>query len=773
MSSSTGVLRDPGTEEAFRLMLNHLFLASEQQGTYETFLATKSRQVLDVGRIIEETAIHPSLFDFQKSLVRWSIRKGRAAIFAGTGLGKTRIQIEFARMCGADRILIVCPLSVAQQTIAEGEKIGVKVIWCSRPIESTGIWITNYQKLSHFVGVHYDAIVLDESSILKSIDGATRALLLEQFTHIPLRLCCTATPAPNDIVELANHAEFLGVIKRQEMLSSFFVHDSSSSANTGGWRLKGHAQGEFWKWVSTWAAYVRQPSDLNFEDGSFILPPLNISKELVDVSYIPPGELFPRLTNGIQGRHWARRNSLDARVQRAAEIIESNSEQWIIWCNLNYEQYSIAKLLGKRCVQIEGSTSDDERIIRELRWRMGQVQVMITKPGMYGHGMNWQHCHNILYLGIDDSYEKMFQSTRRCWRFGQLAPVNVVIITSKGEIGIVENVNRKERQAAKLAEEVIGYMKIEQLKEVRGEESRINTYQTGEEHGQNWRMLLGDCVDQIRNVETGSVGLIVFSPPFSSLFTYSPSPRDLGNCKDDAEFFKHFEFLVSELRRIIMPGRRMAVHCQQLTTTLIHHSVIGIRDFRGDLIRLFQRGGFIYDGEITIDKNPQAAAVRTHSKGLTFVQKNKDSSWSRPALADYIVLLREPGENSVPINTDVTNDEWIKFAHPVWLDISEGDTLNVREARENDDEKHLAALQLETIRRCVRLWSNPGEVCFDPFAGIASVGYIALQLDRKFIGCELKSAYFRCGVRNLKHAEKEQKASLFSHIGDSPCLNTL
>jgi len=413
---------------------------------YADFLESKTPKIEASG--IEPGPIHPMLFDWQSQIVRWALRKGRAAIFADCGLGKSFMQIEWiCQMSNGSRGLIVAPLSVAQQTISEAARLGVEIKYKLAPDESDGIWITNYQRLHKFIGIEFKAIVLDESSILKSIDGKTRDLILKEFTSIPYRLCCTATPSPNDLTELGNHAEFLGASTRREMLANYFVHDSGFAAQ-GGYRLKGHAQEIFWQWVAQWAIYIRKPSDLGYSDGDFILPPLNISEEILASNFIPDGKLFPDLPGGIQGRTKARKHTLKSRVERAAEIIKTSKEQWLVWHDLNDEGRDLGKLLKSKAVLIEGSTDDEQRQIYERSWRKGDVRALISKPGMFGFGLNWQHCHNLIYLGLSDSFEKWYQSVRRCWRFGQLHPVNVIVITSDAEISVVENVRRKEKQAA-------------------------------------------------------------------------------------------------------------------------------------------------------------------------------------------------------------------------------------------------------------------------------------------------------------------------------------
>lgn len=285
-----------------------------------------------------------------------------------------------------------------------------------------------------------------------------------------------------------------------------------------------------------------------------------------------------------------------------------------------------------------------------------------------------------------------------------------------------------------------------------------DTYMTAEESGDGWDLWLGDSCERMAEIEDDSIGLSVYSPPFASLFTYSPSPRDLGNNATREDFLTHYGFIIRENLRITMPGRICAVHVQQLTTTMSTNGVIGLTDFRGQVIKAYIDAGWIFHGEVTVDKDPQAQAIRTKAQALMFVTKNRDSSMTRPALADYLLLFRKPGENTAPIKTDVSNDEWIDWARPVWLDIKETNTLNARVARENADERHICPLQLDFIERCVRLWSNPGEIVFSPFAGIGSELYVAVQHDRLALGIELKPSYWRVAVNNLRSldARKDQ-----------------
>jgi len=715
--------------------------------TYDEFIISKTTHKDSPGK--DPLPADPILFDFQRAIVRWAIRKGRAAIFAGCGTGKTLMQLEWIRQMGK-RGLIVAPLCVVDQTVEEAKKVGMTIHKVARPEDGDKIFITNYEKLTHFIGQDYDAIVLDESSILKSIDGKTRTLLLNEFSHINYRLCCTATPAPNDIIEMGNHAQFLGVMKDAAMKATFFVHDDQH------WRLKGHAQQHFYKWLASWCVYVRSPSDIGFDDDGFKLPDLIIEDHIVKADYKPEGLLFALPVNGIRGRHEARRSTIDERVAATSGLIKPTSDQWLVWCGLNAEGQQLAKVLGNECILVEGADSEAKKLESSRAWLSGEVRVLISKPSIFGFGMNFQNCHNVAFLGLGDSWEAYYQAIRRCWRFGQKDIVKVHIVISQAEEAVAQNIQRKERLSQIVSQEVINNMGDIERKELAGECSSDEVYITTEEQDPmgEWKLMLGDCVERSQEIADDSVGLSVFSPPFASLYTYTDSTRDMGNSAGYGEFFDHFKYLIPELMRISMPGRRCCVHVQQVATKKAYDGVIGWMDFRADVVREFVSAGWVYDGEVVIDKDPQAQAIRTKSKALLFNQLRKDSSWSRPAMADYIVLFRHPEENIVPVTPDVDNNTWIQWARPIWYGIRENDTLHVAEAREEKDERHICPLQLETIERCIRLWSNPGELICDPFAGIGSTGYTAMKLGRKTVGIELKESYFRCAVKNVSLAKQ-------------------
>jgi DNA modification methylase/superfamily II DNA or RNA helicase len=717
--------------------------------SYQAFLDAKRLIAPSAGREVDPDDLHPSLFGFQRDLVRWALRKGRAALFADTGLGKTRMQLEWARHSG-QRTLILAPLAVTNQTIREAATVGLHDGLDIAYAREAGpglpdIVVTNYEMLDRFDPASFGAVVLDESSILKAYDGKTRTRIIEAFADTPMRLACTATPAPNDIAELANHAEFLGVLSRVEMLATFFVHDDK------GWRLKGHAREPFWRWLASWGMSLRRPSDLGYPDDGYLLPPLRVHRHVVDADWSPDGQLFAYGLGGITDRAAIRKSTLVDRADFAAEVIGAKpDEQWLVWCGLNDEANAITERV-EGAVNVEGSWSPDAKADALTRFADGRLRVLVTKPSIAGFGMNFQACAQMVFLGLSDSFEQYYQATRRCWRFGQTHPVDVHVVISDPERVVFDNVLRKEQEALQMQEELVGQVAAYEQAEVAQAGERME-YATDAVSGPDWTLLLGDSAERLAELPDQSVDLSIFSPPFQSLYVYSPTERDLGNSASPDQFWTHYGYISAELLRVTRPGRNVCVHVAQVTTTKAGDGVIGLRDFRGDMIRHMTDAGFVYHGEVCIDKDPQAQAIRTHSKSLLFVQLRKDASWLRPALADYVLVFRAPGDNQVPVKPDISNEEWIEWARPIWYGIRESDTLNVRPARSADDERHICPLQLGTIERCVRLWSNKGETVLDPFAGIGSTGFEALRHDRRFVGVELKPEYFNVARGNLSRA---------------------
>jgi hypothetical protein len=429
-------------------------MASPQQ-TYADFLAQKARSVAPTGITLDRGDVHPMLHDWQREIVLWAGERGRCAIFADCGLGKTFMQVEWARlMAGDGAALILAPLSVARQTVREARKLGVTVTYVRTPDEVTGpgVWITNYEMVGAFDPGEFRAVVLDESSILKNVDGTTRQTLTSMFSDVPYRLACTATPAPNDVAELCNHAEFLGIIPRNEMLAAYFVHDET------GWRLKGHASEPMHAWMATWAVAVRTPGDLGYSDDGYDLTPIAIVPQIIDTIVEAEGQLFAVDLGGVGGRAKVRKATLSARVSRAADLA-AEPGQWIIWCGLNDEANAISGLVDG-AVNVEGSWTPDAKAEALERFQDGDIRVLVTKPSIAGFGMNFQNCHQMIFLGIGDSYESYYQSIRRCHRFGQQHPVTVHIVVSEIEQQIVHNVARKEREASVTTEALVRHSTV-------------------------------------------------------------------------------------------------------------------------------------------------------------------------------------------------------------------------------------------------------------------------------------------------------------------------
>lgn len=734
---------------------------------YEEFL--KHKKIIDLPTGLNNIPeLNSMLFDFQRDIVSWALRRGRAAIFADCGMGKTPMQLEWARNVPGN-ILILAPLAVSDQTIRESVKFHEdEILYSSDGKIRSRVTISNYERIEHFDPDDFNGLVLDESSILKGYTGKYRTDLIERFGNVPFRLACTATPAPNDFMELGNHAEFLGAMTRTEMLSMFFVHDGG---DTQSWRIKGHAEKEFWKWVCSWAVMIRKPSDLGYEDGAFILPPLSVEQITVHSEEPSDGFLFAMEAQGLQERQQARRESINERVKAAIGTVASSpDESWMVWCDLNDESAALARAIPG-AVEVKGSDTDEHKKNSMLGFASGSIKILVSKPSIAGWGMNFQVCHNEIFVGLSDSYEQFYQAVRRCWRFGQTNPVSAYVITADTEGAVVKNIMRKEEDARKMAEMMVENMHEINAENIRGIERTKSDYQTRDEKGINWTMLLGDCVERSREIADESIDFSVFSPPFASLYTYSASERDMGNSKDGDEFAEHFRFLVAELFRIIRSGRLVSFHCMNLPTSKTHDGYIGIKDFRGELIRIFEDAGFIYHSEVCIWKDPVTAMQRTKAIGLLHKQLVKDSCMSRQGVPDYLVTMRKPGINANPVEGELDHfcgdqdsfqstgrlsiDVWQRYASPVWMDINPSDTLQARAAREEKDERHICPLQLQVIHRALQLWTNPNDLVFSPFAGIASEGYESLRLGRRFIGIELKPSYYDQGVKNLRQIEKE------------------
>lgn len=451
-------------------------MSAVNDSEYAQFVASKLATNVATGLTSEFDLSGYSLMPHQSDLTAWALRRGRCAIFADTGLGKTRMQLAWADVVhnatGRD-VLILAPLAVAAQTVAEGSEIGVTVTHCRELSDvRTGVNITNYDRMHKFDASRFGAVVLDESSCIKHHDTKTLATLLDAFKATPFKLCATATPAPNDWAELGTHAEFLGVCSRVEMLSEYFVHDG---AETQVWRLKGHARSQFWRWVSGWGAMVRKPSDLGHDDAAYNLPDLTVSEHTVASTLQTAGQLFAFEAQTLSERRDARKDSLDARVAKCASLVNADREPWIVWCDLNAEADALKSAIPD-AVEIRGPDDADTKERRLADFAAGRIRVLITKPSIAGWGLNWQHCARMAFVGVTDSFEAYYQAVRRCWRFGQRREVSVHIFASELEGAVVANLKRKEADAMAMSESLSAETRDAVRAEVFGSLRQSNPY---------------------------------------------------------------------------------------------------------------------------------------------------------------------------------------------------------------------------------------------------------------------------------------------------------
>jgi len=754
---------------------------------YEQLLESKTKTIRFVG--IANPFIPPSAFDYQRRIIEWACRLGRACIFADCGLGKTMMQLAWATSAAAQTgkpTIIFAPLSVTAQTVAEASRFGMHCVYARSPMDATDspVVITNYDRIDDFMGDPdvYGAVVLDESSIIKSHDGKTRTAILEYAQAFDFRLACTATPAPNDYIEIGNHAQFVGVCTRQEMLAEWFIHDTSGA--TESWRIKGHAVDMFWEWVARWAVAIRKPSDVGGDDSCHTLPPMHVHRHMVMVSHNAEGELFRAQATGLADMRKEMRHTLAQRVDETARIVATNDGQWVVWVHTNDESQACARAIPG-AFELTGSMTPEDKADAVVKFARGDIRVMVTKPSIAGFGVNWQQCCNTVWCSVSYSYEQFYQAVRRFWRFGQRSEVNVHVViadTQQAMWAVVENkANNGDEMMEKMAQATqrIGL----DMDRVHG--ARDRGYTRDVATGKGYELHLGDCVDVFRDAPDDSIGLSVFSPPFASLYTYSDSERDMGNCSDDTEFMRHFGFLIPELLRATIPGRLCAVHCMQLTTSKMRDGEIGLKDFRGMIIAAFIAAGWVYHSEVTIWKDPVTAMQRTKAHGLLHKTLCSDSTRSRQGIADYLVIFRKPGDNPSPVreNDDArfssyvgteppsgspdydarrySIDVWQRYASPVWFDIDQSRTLQYTTAREDKDEKHICPLQLDVIERAIHMWSNPGDLVASPFSGIGSELVTAIKMGRRAFGSELKRSYWNIARANLHDAENPAQSSLF------------
>lgn len=711
---------------------------------YEDFLKTKQRSIVQSG--FEAKDLNSNLFPFQEFIVKRALKAGKYAIFADCGLGKTLMQLTWAEQVAKytnKSVLILAPLAVVGQTKQEGVKFGINM---------ANIHVLNYEQLDNIDCSIYSGIVLDESSILKNFEGQTKKQLIDTFKDTPYKLACTATPSPNDPMELGNHSEFLDVMSRNEMLAMYFVHDGGETAK---WRLKGHATKLFYQFVGTWAIMLNKPQDIGFSMDGYNLPSLNLLEKQIKTANRDNGQLFNDAIISATNFNQELRLTKIERLDEVVNIINSKpTENFIIWIKQNEEGELLKKLMPD-AVEVKGSDSNEWKESKLLGFANNEFRILITKTKIASFGMNYQNCRNQIFASLDFSFEGLYQAIRRSYRFGQKEEVNIYLITTDTMANVKQAIDTKQKQFEIMQDEMSKAINANLNNNILSSA----VYDTETVKNERYLIKRGDCVRLIKEVESESIGFSIFSPPFAELYTYSSHIEDMGNSTDYKQFLTQFGFLVNELYRVLQSGRNVAVHCMDLPIQKGKDGFIGLRDFSGLILKAFEEAGFIYHSRVTIWKDPVVEMQRTKALGLLHKQVKKDSTMSRVGIPDYLMIFRKDGERLNPVtNTDIPVDLWQKYASPVWMDINYGNTLQgYRNGRDENDEKHICPLQLDTIERAIHLYTNKGDTVLTPFMGIGSEVYQAVKMERKGIGFELKESYFDLAKKNLASCVESKK----------------
>jgi DNA modification methylase len=691
------------------------------------------------------------------------LRHGKFALFLDTGLGKTICQLEWANQVAIHTnkpVLILAPLAVSGQTIQEGAKFNIHVEKLQSDVFGPGIYINNYEQLKNIDTSQFAGIVLDESSILKNYTGTYKRMIIEKFERTQYKLACTATPSPNDYNEIGNHSEFLNILDAQDMRARWFVRDEGMN----NYRLKMYAKKDFFSWINSWCIFACRPSDLGFDDDGFILPGLEYDEYLIQTDARDNGKLFNDIAVNATNFNSELRQTKKERIAKVLSILDSQPDEYfIIWVKQNEEAdylknqlKKIGKIENTNFVEVRGNEKPEVKEDKLLGYANGKYRILITKAKIAQFGMNFQICHNQIFAALDFSFEGLYQAIRRSYRFGQKEVVNIHLISVDTMQNVMATILKKEK--------AFNEMKEEMNKEINNiNHGLVMDYNKEEVKTKDYHLIKGDSCQEIKQLESNSMDFSVFSPPFSSLFTYSNNICDMGNCDSHDEFFTQYEYLLHDLYRIMKPGRLVAVHTKDLAKYKNSSGYTGLYDFTSDNHKLFEKVGFKYHSKVTIWTDPVLEMQRTKTQRLLYKQLRKDSSYTGVGLPEYLTIFRK-WEGSEEDWTPVTNktsenfplDLWQKWASPVWMDIRRTDVLNNREGTDQGDEKHIAPLQLTVIDRAIKMWSNPGETVFTPFLGIGSEAYMAIKNSRFGVGIELKDSYFNVAVKNCNNAVLKQ-----------------
>lgn len=721
---------------------------------YKKFLETKKKSFIESGFEINESELNTNLFDFQKYAVITSLRKGKFALFFDCGLGKTLMQLSWSEAVynyTNKKVLILAPLAVVEQTKLESIKFGISLDCFD---------ITNYDQLKNIDVSIYSGIVLDESSILKGRDGKLSNMIIDLFKNTPYKLACTATPSPNDHMELGQHSEFIGAMSYLEMLSMYFVHDGGETSK---WRLRKHAKDSFWKYVCTWSMACDNPKTLGFNHVGYDLPEIEFIEHFIEVEN-NTDNLFGDVAISATDLHKDLNRSFEERVKKTIELVSENDKQFIIWGLKNNETDTIVKLIDN-AVNVQGSDSPEYKAKHLNGFARKEFKTLVTKTSIASFGMNYQQCDQMIFMSYDFKFEAFYQAVRRCYRFGQANKVTIHILVPKSQLNVRQSIIEKHQRHIEMIQEMAKYSSESNYKSAKSKFKVVNK----EVKTNNYHLINGDCVQETKKLPDNCADIVVFSPPFAELYVYSDKEEDMGNVSNYKQFEHHFKYLIPELKRTLKSGRICAVHCMDLPIQKGKEGYIGLRDFSGMLIDWFQENGFIYHSRATIWKNPVTEMQRTKALGLLHKTIKKDSSMTRVGIPDYILFFRNEGDNEIPITHQDTDpsksdylpvDLWQKYASPVWNDIDYSRTLQYRSGRDGNDEKHICPLQLDTIERILHLYSNEGETVLSPFGGIGSEGFSALKMNRKSISIELKESYFTINAKNHKSCVEEKNSVL-------------
>lgn len=728
---------------------------------YLEFIETKKRKTIRSGFTVETDQINPYLFDFQKHIVKKALEHGKYAIFADCGLGKTLMQLEWANKVSEKTgkpVLILAPLAVSAQTIQEAKKFNLDCKKLKPDIVCNGVYITNYEQLEKINTDQFSGVCLDESSILKNFTGKYKNLIIDVFKETPYKLACTATPSPNDLNEIGNHSEFLDLLDAQDMRAKWFVRDEGMN----NYRLKAHAKKDFFSWISGWATMITNPADLGFDGSKYKLPKLEVIEYEIKTNPGESGMLFNIGSVNATGFNAELKRTETDRLDKVIEICKNRPGQILIWIKQNREgEYLLKKLEDAR--EVKGSDSITIKESTLLGFANNEFRILITKAKIAQFGMNFQNCSVQIFPSLDFSFESYYQQVRRSYRFGQKNKVEIHLIKTD----TMENVSKKIEEKQRLFLE----MQNEMNKNINEKKyGLVETYERKEFKNEDVLLIKGDSCIEIKTIPDKSVDMIIFSPPFSSLFTYSNYIHDMGNNDSHEEFFKQYSFLLKDLYRVLKPGRLMCCHTKDLGVYKNSSGYTGMYDFTGEHTKAVLTEQFKLHSKITIWCDPVLEMQRTKTQRLLYKTVTSDSTKTGIGMAEYITIFKkwdgsDEGEWEPVTNLNKKNfplDTWQRWASPVWMDIKRTDVLNNREGTDMGDEKHIAPLQLEVIHRLVNLYTNENEVVFTPFLGIGSEIYKAVENGRKGIGIELKDSYFETAIKNVSKAmNKKLQLSIF------------